>query len=126
MENYISSKTVVGEPISVDGIVIVPLVDVSFGVGAGVHESKGKETTGSEYGGGALGGKITPAAILVINDGNVELINIKSQDGVMKLIDMVPGIVSKLNLSSIFKKKPKKDDVDIEFEETKVTEKFED
>ncbi len=50
-----------------------------------------------ENGVGGLGAKITPSSVLVIQDGSVQLINIKNQDSLSKLIDMVPGLVSKLN-----------------------------
>ena len=128
MENYISTKTVVGEPIHIGGVIIVPLVDVTFGVGAGVGDGKNEKNGEHSNGGGALGGKITPAAVLVINDGAVQLVSVKNEDSVKKLIDLVPSIISKLNLTSFFTKKKdetKKDDEEkkyrkVEFEETKV------
>ena len=123
MENFISTKTVVGEPIHIDGVIIIPLVDVSFGVGAGdagVEDSDKKSK--SDGGGGGLGAKITPAAVLVVVDGNVQLVNVKNQDSVNKLIDLVPGILSKLNLGSVFKKKEEKaSDETVIFEGIKVS-----
>ena len=38
MDQFISSKTVVGDAITVGDTIILPLVDVSFGVGAGARE----------------------------------------------------------------------------------------
>lgn len=94
MENFISTKTVVGEAIHIDGTIILPLVDVSFGVGAGGTESKAeKDNKGA--GGGALGAKISPSAILVIKDGHTKLVNIKNQDSLTKLIDLVPDIMER-------------------------------
>lgn len=58
----------------------------------------------SENSGGGLGAKITPSAVLVIQGGSVQLVDVKSKDSINKLIDMVPGIISKLNISSFFKK----------------------
>jgi uncharacterized spore protein YtfJ len=43
-----------------------------------------------------MGGKITPTAVLVIKDGSTRLVNIKSQDGLSKLIDLVPELVNRL------------------------------
>ncbi|MCL2873508.1 MAG: sporulation protein [Defluviitaleaceae bacterium] len=114
MENFISSKTVVGEPIEFGNTIILPLVDVVFGVGAGGNEGKQepKDKSGSL---GGVGAKIMPSAVLVINDGNVQLVNIKNQDSMNKLVDMVPGILGKL--SGIFNKNEEEDpeDFDIEF-----------
>jgi uncharacterized spore protein YtfJ len=123
MENFISTKTVIGEPIHIGGVIIVPLVDVTFGVGAGVSDgSMGKDEKNGEHsaGGGALGGKIAPAAVLVVNEGTVQLVSVKNEDSVKKLIDLVPGIISKLNLGAFFTKK-KDGERKVEFEETKVT-----
>lgn len=94
MEGFISSKTVVGEPINIGDVIIVPLVDISVGVGAGACERK--EST-NENGGGGLGAKLTPSAMLVVQNGSVQLVDVKSQNSVNKLIDMVPSVVSKFN-----------------------------
>lgn len=95
MENFISTKTVVGEAIHVDNTIILPLVDITFGMGAGASEGKneGKNEGG---GGGGLGAKITPSAVLVIHDGQARLVNIKNQDSLSKLIDMAPDIMDKI------------------------------
>ena len=90
MDGVVSSKTVVGEAIHTDGVTILPLLDVSFGLGAGAFDNDKKERTG-----GGIGGKITPSAVLVIKDGTTRLVNIKNQDTVTKLLDMVPGILDK-------------------------------
>lgn len=43
MEGFLTSKTVVGEPIYIKDTIILPLVDVSFGMGAGAFEAEKKE-----------------------------------------------------------------------------------
>ena len=101
MEGFISSKTVVGDPINIGDVIIVPLVDISVGVGAGSYERKEKD---NENTGGGLGAKLSPSAMLVIQNGSVQLVDVKNQNSINKLIDMVPGVVSKFNLSSFFKK----------------------
>lgn len=101
MEGFISSKTVVGEPINIGDVIIVPLVDISVGVGAGSYERKEKN---NENTGGGLGAKLSPSAMLVVQNGSVQLVDVKNQNSVNKLIDMVPGVVSKFNLASFFKK----------------------
>ena len=116
MEGFISSKTVVGEPISIGDVIILPLVDISMGLGLGVADlTNEKKDTGEkkdpdekkiqDISGGGLGAKIIPSAVLVIVNGTVQLVNIKNQDSVNKILDMIPGLASKLNLDSLFKKK---------------------
>lgn len=96
MDGFITSKTVVGEAIHFeDGTLILPLVDVTFGAGAGAFSRGNKENDKKDSGVGALTGKITPSSVLVIKNGEVKLVNIKNQDTVTKLLDMVPDLVNK-------------------------------
>lgn len=90
MDSFITTKTVVGEAIHIGDTIILPLVDVSFGVAAGVFAKK-KQSNG----GGGMGGKIMPSAVLVISDGTTKLVNVKNQDGITKVLDMVPDFVNK-------------------------------
>ena len=90
MDHFISSKTVVGDAVTIGDTIILPLVDVTFGVGAGASSNDSKNG-----GAGGLGGKITPSAVLVIKDGNIRLVNVKNQDAVTKVLDMVPDFVNK-------------------------------
>lgn len=90
MDHFISSKTVVGDAITVGNTIILPLVDVTFGVGAGAASNDKKNN-----GGGGLGGKISPSAVLVIKDENIRLVNVKNQDAVTKVLDMIPDFVDK-------------------------------
>lgn len=93
MDTVLSTKTVVGEAMQVGDTIILPLVDVSFGVGAGAGNNGQKN---SSSGAGGLGGKMTPSAVLVIKDGYTKLVNVRNQDVVTKILDMVPDIVDKI------------------------------
>lgn len=90
MDSFITTKTVVGEAVHVGDTIILPLVDVSFGVGAGAFSEDKKNN-----GGGGMGGRITPSAVLVIQNGTTKLVNVKNQDGLTKILDMVPDFVNK-------------------------------
>lgn len=90
MNAVIGTKTVVGDATQVGDTIILPLVDVSFGVGAGA--SAGDKKNG---GGGGFSAKMTPSAVLVIKNGSTKLVNIKNQDTVTKVLDMIPDIVEK-------------------------------
>lgn len=91
MEGFLTSKTVVGEPVEVGGATIIPLVDVSFGVGAGANEGDKKAANA----GGGIGGKMSPSAVLVIADGTTKLVSVKNQDSFSKIMDMVPDMINK-------------------------------
>ena len=90
MDSFITTKTVVGDAIHIGDTVILPLVDVSFGVAAGAFSQEKKNN-----GAGGMGGKIMPSAVLVIQNGTTKLVNIKNQDGITKILDMVPDFVNK-------------------------------
>ena len=90
MDSFISTKTVVGDAIHIGDTIILPLVDVSFGVAAGAF-SEDKKNNGA----GGMGGKIMPSAVLVIQNGTTKLVNVKNQDGITKVLDMVPDFVNK-------------------------------
>ena len=85
-----STKTVVGEATKIDDTIIIPLVDVSFGVGAGASKSDRKDG-----GAGGLSGKMTPSAVLLIKNGQTKLVNIKNQDSVTRILDMIPDLVDR-------------------------------
>lgn len=92
MEGFITGKTVVGDAMKFDdGTIILPLVDVSFGVAAGAFAEPGKK----ENSAGGMGGKIQPSAILVIRNGETKLVNVKNQDSITKVLDMVPDLLDK-------------------------------
>ena len=91
MESFVTTKTCVGDPVYIGDTIIVPLVDVSFGVMASAKNEDRRSN-----GGGGMGGKITPTALLVIKDGATKLVNIRNQDSLSKLIDMAPDLINKI------------------------------
>jgi uncharacterized spore protein YtfJ len=59
-----------------------------------------------------MGGKISPSSLLVIQNGSSKVVNIKDQDSVTKIIDMVPDLINKFSKGS-----KKKDEMDEKVEE---------
>lgn len=90
MDVVVSSKTVVGDAIHINDTIILPLVDVSFGIGAGSSSADKKEK-----GMGGIGGKMSPSAVIVIQGGKTKLVNVKNQDTITKILDMVPDVVDR-------------------------------
>ena len=116
MDTVLSTKTVVGEATQIGDTIILRLVDVSFGVGAGAGAEDKKN-----HGGGGMGGKMSPSAVLVIRDGYTKLVNVKNQDTMTKILDMVPDLVDKFTSKkeTAVKKEDLKDEeiLDIAFPE---------
>lgn len=92
MDALLTTKTVVGEPTQVGDTIILPLVDVNFGVGAGAFAKDGGKTSA----GGGMGGKMSPSAVLVIQNGKAKMISVKGEDTMTKIIDMIPEVVDKI------------------------------
>jgi len=92
LENHLSTKTIIGEPIRSGDAVIFPMADVSFGVAAGSFNQE-KKSNGT----GGVGARMTPSAVLIIQNGTSKIVNIKDKDSVNKLIDMVPDILNKIS-----------------------------
>ena len=90
VDNFLSTKTVVGQATQIGDTIILPLVDVTFGVGAGAAAGEQKNS-----GFGGITGKMSPSAVLVIKNGQTKLVNVKNQDAVTKIIDMIPDLVDK-------------------------------
>ncbi len=103
LDGFLSTKTVVGEAVKVGSNVILPLADVSFGAGSGVFDNNDKNRSG-----GGMGGKISPSAVLVINENGAKMIPVKGGDALGKIIDMIPDIAAR------FVKKDKAGETDSE------------
>lgn len=108
IENYVSTKTIVGEPIQFKDIVVFPMADVSFGVAAGTSNKDSKNT-----GAGGAGAKITPSAVLIIQNGTSKVVNIKDKDSLNKLIEIIPDIMNKL----LDRKKAPEDNGEVDIED---------
>lgn len=90
MNAVIGTKTVVGDATQIGDTIILPLVDVSFGVGAGAGAADKKNS-----GAGGFTAKMSPSAVLVIKNGSTKLVNVKNQDTITKVLDLIPDIVDK-------------------------------
>jgi len=80
VEQMLNTNTVIGEPITIEGNTLIPLVSIGFGYAAGGGSGKGDEPmkgegTGTGTGGG---GGIRPVAIIIINKDGVRVEPIKS------------------------------------------------
>ncbi|MFZ5946293.1 MAG: GerW family sporulation protein [Bacillota bacterium] len=96
LQSFFRTETVVGNPIHVGSITLVPIISVSFGAGSGSgvgKDNKGNDGTG---GGAGAGGKITPNAILVIKNDEVSVISLNSKGSLEKIVDLVPEIIAKV------------------------------
>ena len=88
MDQFVTTKTVVGEPVRTGDTIIIPLIDVTCGMAAGAFTENSKQ---KDKGCGGM----SPSAVLIIQNGVTKLINIKNQDAVTKVIDMAPDLINR-------------------------------
>lgn len=130
VKNAADSQTIIGDPITVGEVTLIPVSKISIGVGLG-GGTYGKEVP-NNAGGGGTGLTVSPVAFIVIDkDGGTKLLNIGSEPAAVaagkisgtvneidKALDNVPGIISKVK--GLFSKK-KEEEVTVTETET-VTE----
>ena len=100
IEKVLDSKTVVGEPITIEGTTLIPLMSVGFGFAAGGGSGKGETKEATEGGGSGSGGGagVRPIAVIVIDKDGVRIEPIKGgmATAIEKLSETIPDIVAKL------------------------------
>ncbi len=93
IERMLNTKTVVGEPITVEGNTLIPLVNVGFGFGVGSGEGT-EPKKGTGHGGGTGGGGgVKPVALVIINNDGVRVEPIKS--GTASALEKVADTIGK-------------------------------
>ncbi|MDD4331847.1 MAG: GerW family sporulation protein [Methanosarcinaceae archaeon] len=115
LEKLISTKTVVGDPITAAGKTLIPISKISMGFGSGGGEDK-KEKEEAFGGGGGAGAKIEPLAFIVVSEEKTEIFRISEKHDIGKLAELVPEVVGKLK---DFHGKKKKRVTDEEAKESK-------
>ena len=77
IERMLNTKTVVGEPITVEGNTLIPLISVGFGFGVGAGEGTDPKKGAGSGGGTGGGGGVKPVALVVINKDGVRVESVK-------------------------------------------------
>jgi uncharacterized spore protein YtfJ len=99
IEKVLSTRTVVGEPITVEGATLVPLISVGFGFGAGGGEGKGEAKQKGEGSGGGTGGGawVRPKAVIIIDKDGVRIEPVMGglSYAIEKLGETVPRVMEK-------------------------------
>lgn len=97
IREMVDVETIIGDPITAEGVTIIPVSKVSFGFASGGSDLP-TQAAEKFAGGSGAGVTVKPVAFIVIKpDGNVSLMELGAKgsplDGVM---DALPGIVEKI------------------------------
>lgn len=93
IERMLSTKTVVGEPITVDGNTLIPLISVGFGFGVGGGEGTDPKKGAGTGGGTGAGGGVKPVALVIVNKDGVRVESVKG--AAASLLDKVADVAGK-------------------------------
>ena len=103
IRDLMDANTVVGKPIEVGNVTVVPVCKISIGYGSGgsdfAQKSQKPENPNAFGGGAGMGVNITPVSFLIVQDGNVRVVPVEQPAAttVERVIDMVPNVVDKVS-----------------------------
>lgn len=102
VREMVDANTVVGAPIAAaEGVTLIPISKISFGLASGGADLAAKiaDTNGTFSGGAGCGVKITPVAIIVIQNDRVRVLPVDepASSAAERVIEQLPGFVDKLS-----------------------------
>ena len=93
IERMLNTKTVVGDPITVDGNTLIPLISVGFGFGVGAGEGTDPKKGPGSGGGTGGGGGVKPVALIIINKDGVRVESVKG--AAASLVERIADVAGK-------------------------------
>ena len=99
IREMMSVNDVVGDPIVVGDVTIIPISKVSVGFGGGGADNA-KAANKDAFGGGMGGGvKVQPICFLVVKDGNVRMmpVPVPANSTADRILEMVPDTLDKIS-----------------------------
>ena len=114
IRDMVDVNTIVGQPIQVDNVTILPISKVSFGFASGGSDFASKhqkaDADNAFGGGGGAGVDISPIGFLIVKEDSVRLLPVVPPNGAVdRAIEMLPDLVDKVT-DFIEKQKQKKED----------------
>lgn len=112
IKQMVNVNSVIGEPITTaDGVTIIPVSNVSVGIGGGGSDFVSKHPNSREnpFGGGVGAGvKVTPVAFLIVKEGSVRMLPVATPANTTadRIVEMVPDTLDKIASFLESKKKP--------------------
>lgn len=96
LKAMVNADVITGNPIVVDGMTLIPVSKVAYGIATGGSDFATKNQKGLFGGGSGAGVTVSPIAFMVIKDGNVKMIPIYNELTTLeKAVNMAPEIIDK-------------------------------
>ena len=100
IREMVDVNNVIGEPITVGDVTIIPVSKVSVGFGGGGSDYVKNVGSNEPFGGGVGGGvKVSPIAFLIVKDGNVRMLPVASAPNTTpeRIVEMIPDLLDKVS-----------------------------
>ncbi len=105
LKSMINADIITGNPIEINGITLIPVSKVAYGIATGGSDFEAKSSAQVFGGGGGAGVTVSPIAFIVISGGNVKMLPVYNElTTVEKAINMAPEIIDKAK--ELFKSEP--------------------
>ncbi|MBQ2265971.1 MAG: GerW family sporulation protein [Clostridia bacterium] len=96
LKAMVNADVITGDPIVVDGLTLIPVSKVAYGIATGGSDFATKNQQGLFGGGSGAGVTVSPIAFMVIKDGNVKMVPIYNELTTLeKAVTMAPEIIDK-------------------------------
>ena len=95
IREMVDVNNVIGEPIVVGDVTIIPVSKVSVGFGGGGSDYIKNVGSGEPFGGGV---KVNPVCFLIVKDGNVRMMPVAAPANTTadRIVEMVPDTLDKI------------------------------
>lgn len=108
IETMAQAKTILGEPVELGERLVIPVVKISVGFGAGGGENKQNDKAANAGGGGGGGFCVSPVGFIVMEGEKTAFLPVK-QKSVGSLIEMIPNLLEKISMMKSKKKEANKE-----------------
>ena len=97
LRTMVDADTIIGTPIVVGNVTLLPVSRVSFGLATGGSDFPSKNGQELFGGGGGAGVTVNPVAFICINGDNVHMMPVYSEmNTIDKAINMAPELIDKV------------------------------
>lgn len=93
----VDADTIIGTPLTVGEITLIPVSRVSFGLATGGSDFPSKTNRELFGGGGGAGVSVVPIAFIAVNNGDVKMLPVYNElSSAEKAISMAPELIEKV------------------------------
>ena len=98
IKNVVDVSTIIGQPIVVGDVTILPVSKVTYGFASGGSDLPNKTNKELFAGGGGAGVTMQPLAFLIVSEGGVRILEISSKynNGLDRALTMAPDLIDKV------------------------------